>query len=228
MDLVHNDYVYIKIRRGMYGLPQARIIANQLLTSRLAPHGYYQCRHTSVMWKHQWRPILFFLVVDNFGIKYVGKKHADHLISAIKGNYDFAKDWARKLYCGISIKWYYARGVVDLSMPNYIHLALHKFQHPAPTHAQHAPHAWTRPIYGTQQQYTRSPDKTQLLQTDVIKRVHKITVTLLYYAKFVNYTLLVALGTISYQQAKANAATNQFVVQLLDYCATHPDAVLCY
>ena len=32
MDLVHNDYVYIKIRRGMYGLPQAGIIANKLLT----------------------------------------------------------------------------------------------------------------------------------------------------------------------------------------------------
>ena len=100
----------------------------------------------------KWRPILFSLVVDNFGIKYVGKQHANHLIAAIEENYDFAKDWARKIYCGISIKWDYARGVVDLFIPNYIHSALHKFQRPAPTRAQHAPHAWTRPNYGAQQQ----------------------------------------------------------------------------
>ena len=128
----------------------------------------------------------------------MGKQHADHLIAAIEENYDFAKDWVGKPYCGISIKWDYARGVVDLSMPNYIHSALHKFQHPAPICAQHAPHAWTRPDYGAQQQYTTPPGTTQVLQTDSIKRVQQITGTLLYYAKAVNYTLLVALGTISY------------------------------
>ena len=47
MDLVHNGYVYVKIRRGMYRLPQAGILANKLLTARLSPHGYYQCRHIS-------------------------------------------------------------------------------------------------------------------------------------------------------------------------------------
>ena len=141
MDLVHNGYVYIDICRGMYGLPQAGILANQFLTARLAPHGYYQCRHTPGLWRHKWRPSLFSLVVDNFGLKDLGKQHADHLIAAIEENYDFAKYWAGKLYCGISIKWDYARGVVDLSMPNYIQSTLHKFQHPAPTRAQYAPHA---------------------------------------------------------------------------------------
>ena len=84
MDLVHNDYVYIEILRGMYGLPQAGIIANQFLTARLAPHGYYQCRHKQGLLKHKWRPILFSLFVNDFGIKYVGKQHADHLIAAIE------------------------------------------------------------------------------------------------------------------------------------------------
>ena len=44
--LVHNGHIYVEIQRGMYGLPQASIIANQLLTKRLEPHGYSQCRHT--------------------------------------------------------------------------------------------------------------------------------------------------------------------------------------
>ncbi len=46
-DLVDEDgWVYIKIRKGMYGLPQAGILANQLLEKRLAKKRYYQCQHT--------------------------------------------------------------------------------------------------------------------------------------------------------------------------------------
>ena len=32
MDLVHNGYVFIETHQGMYGLPEAGILANQLLT----------------------------------------------------------------------------------------------------------------------------------------------------------------------------------------------------
>ena len=37
---VKNGYVYCEIVRGMYGLPQAGILANQLLKKRLAVHNY--------------------------------------------------------------------------------------------------------------------------------------------------------------------------------------------
>jgi hypothetical protein len=74
-------------------LPQeAGIIVNQVLTKRLQLHGYYQCRHTQGLWRHRWQPLLFSLVVDDFGIFYVGKQHADHLIQAIENDYDFTKD----------------------------------------------------------------------------------------------------------------------------------------
>jgi hypothetical protein len=39
-------WVYIEIRMGMYGLPQAGILANKLLKKRLNVKGYYQCQHT--------------------------------------------------------------------------------------------------------------------------------------------------------------------------------------
>jgi hypothetical protein len=35
-----NGYVYSKICQGMYGLPQAGIIAQELLAKRLKEHGY--------------------------------------------------------------------------------------------------------------------------------------------------------------------------------------------
>ena len=39
-------YVYCKIQKGMYGLPQAGIIAQQLLKERLHKHGYRQSQTT--------------------------------------------------------------------------------------------------------------------------------------------------------------------------------------
>ena len=35
-------FVYLEIRKGIYGLPQAGILANKLLRKRLAPAGYYE------------------------------------------------------------------------------------------------------------------------------------------------------------------------------------------
>ena len=36
---VHNGYIYLEMRRAVWGLPQAGILANKLLQKRLAPHG---------------------------------------------------------------------------------------------------------------------------------------------------------------------------------------------
>jgi hypothetical protein len=67
--LAVDGWVYIEIRKGMYGLKQARILANQLLQTHLAPFGYYPARHTPGLWLHKTRPISFTLVVDDFAVK---------------------------------------------------------------------------------------------------------------------------------------------------------------
>ena len=40
---IHNGYVYAKVRKGMYGLPQAGKLANDRLRTFLAPYGYVPC-----------------------------------------------------------------------------------------------------------------------------------------------------------------------------------------
>jgi ABC-type methionine transport system permease subunit len=50
--------------------------------------------------------------------------------------------------------------------------------------------------------------------------------TLLYYARTVDSTMLVALGTISAAQSTGTEATVAAVTQLLNYCATHPNAMI--
>ena len=106
LPLVRNSFIYFDICKGMYGLPQARRISNDLLTEQLNPKGYFQCTHTLVVWRHKWYPILFFLVVDNFSDKYVGKEYSETLITAIRQLYPVSEGWTESLYCGITLKWY--------------------------------------------------------------------------------------------------------------------------
>ncbi len=83
-DLATPDrHVYCKIQKGMYGLPQAGIIAQQLLEKQLQQHGYRQSKTAPGLWKHDTRPISFTLVVDYFGVKYVGEKNAQHLLDTV-------------------------------------------------------------------------------------------------------------------------------------------------
>jgi hypothetical protein len=105
------------MRHAVWVLPQAGILANKLLQKQLLPHGYYKCANTPSLWKHKMRPITFMLVVNDFGVKYARKKHADHLIWCIKQKYELAKDWTGILYCGIKLSWDYDTRTLDISMP---------------------------------------------------------------------------------------------------------------
>ena len=76
-------YVYVKNRKGMYGIPQALRIANNFTTKNISSHGHFQYRLTPVPWKHKWRPSTLYLVVDYFGVKHARQKHAAHIITCI-------------------------------------------------------------------------------------------------------------------------------------------------
>ena len=227
-NLVHNGHVYVEIRRGMYGLPQAGKIANDQLQQFLLPHGYQPCAFTPGLWRHVTRDIRFTLVVDDFAVRYTNDVDANHLLAALKQHYQVTEDWDAKRYCGLSLQWDYTNRTVDLSMPGYIERALLRFRHPRPKRPEHAPHAWQRPAYGAKVQYAPDPDHTTALNAADCKRVQEVIGVLLYYARAVDPTMLVALGTLATQQAQGTQATMEALTQLLNYCATHPDATIRY
>ena len=95
------------------------------------------------LWKHKWRPVTFSLVVDDFGVKYIGKQHADHLKESIIKCYPVDVYWTGGLYCVIKLDCKYSQQIIiDLSIPKYVSNALNEFQHPYPKVPQHAPHKW--------------------------------------------------------------------------------------
>jgi hypothetical protein len=76
----------------MYGLPQAGILANKLLQQQLALDGYHPIKHTRGLWKHKTHLVRLLLVVDYFGIKYIGPENTEHLMATIKKKYEISSD----------------------------------------------------------------------------------------------------------------------------------------
>eukprot|EP00957_Ditylum_brightwellii_P034653 2626903-Ditylum_brightwellii.AAC.1 len=100
---MHNGQIYIEIREGVYGLPQAGKLANEQFIKHLALYGYYPVRHTPGLWRHTTIDIQFTLVVDDFGVKYTNKEDVHHLLWALKDKYMVSEDWKGKLYCGFTL-----------------------------------------------------------------------------------------------------------------------------
>jgi hypothetical protein len=221
-------FVYVRIELGMYGLPQAGLLANKLLAQRLQIDGYYQCQYTPGLWRHVWRPITFSLVVDDFGIKTVGLTHAKHLKQSLEKYYEVDTDWKGQLYCGVHLDWDYKHRTVNLSMPTYISKALTRFQHSPPLKPQHSPYQSSPIQYGTKVQLTKDPDTSPKLSPAQIKHIQQVVGTLLYYSRAVDPTLAAALSTIASQQTNGTQAVLDACKQLLDYVASHPNASIRY
>jgi hypothetical protein len=158
-------WVYMEIRKGMYGLKQAGLLGNQLLQKRLKPFGYYPARHTPGLWLHNTKPAAFSLVVDDFAVKYFTTADALHLRNALLRHYEITTDWDETVYSGITLDWDYNKRTCDISMPGYIFNVLNKFQHDIPKTAQHTPSRYVTPVYDAKMQYatqdeTHTPFRT--------------------------------------------------------------------
>ena len=97
-----------------------------------------------------------------------------------------------------------------------------KYYHPAPNKPQHSSYKHAPIIYGAKVQYAAKDENIPYLDADGILRVQFIVGALLFYVQAVNNKLLVALSEIGQQQAVATQATNDAIMQLLDYVATYP------
>jgi hypothetical protein len=143
-----NGYIHLEMRRVVWGLPQAGILANKRLRCKLAPFGYFESTNTPGLWYHESRHITFTLVVDNFGVKYENKVNVDHLIASIKKDYMLTKDWTGNLYCGIQLDWDYAGRTVNISMPGYIKKKLEEYGHIIPKKCRDAHTHWSQKKLG--------------------------------------------------------------------------------
>ena len=78
--------------------------------------------------------------MENFGVKYVGKEYAKHLINTTNKPYGFLENWEVKLYYGIIIAWNHTAQTLDISVFGYIVKLLLKFKHMNSNKPQYSPY----------------------------------------------------------------------------------------
>ena len=69
----------MKINKGMYSLKEAGVLVYSDLKQYLSKYGYHPTKYTLGLQKHYINKIIFTLVVDNFGMKYLTKEYALYL-----------------------------------------------------------------------------------------------------------------------------------------------------
>lgn len=218
-DKIYKGFIWIRIVKTMYGLPQAGRLSNDLLRKRLAVDGYYEMPHTPGLWKHVSRPIWFTLVVDDFGVKYVGTEHAVHLMESLRKNYEVEEDWTGSLYCGVQLDWNYQEGFVDANMIKYTLKNLKKYNHEKPRKPTDCPYLPYPKKYGAASQEPTPVDDSPPLGAEDLRFVQQVVGSFLYLARAIDTTLQMALNAISNEQAAPTKMTKERVLHFLDYLA---------
>ena len=132
------------------------------------------------------------------------------------------------IYVGLTLDWDYNKGIIYLSMRQYIAKAVVQFGHKPPSKPQMQPHPHTKPVYGAMVQYEKPTDNSEPATKEEEKLIRQVIGKLLYYARAVDLTLLIVLSALASVQSKATKHTLELVRWLLDYVATNSNAILMY
>ena len=111
-------------------------------------------------------------------------------------------------------------------MPGYIKEVLQKYKHSPPQRPQFSPFAALPRKYGKAAQEPMAEDTSPPASDAEKKRMQQVVSSILYCARAVNLTALMALSSLAMQQARATGETIDGVSQLLDYLAMNSDATV--
>ena len=161
--------------------------------------------------------------MDDFGVEYFGKQHADHLATILKKYHKITEEWEGKKYAGIYLKWNYNKRTCRATMDGYMLDIRKKYGHPTPKKPQYSPHKHRTINYGAKQHMVQPEDTIPSLDDKEIKRVQGIVGSLLYVGRALNNKLIVSLSAIGSQKAASTVETSEAIEQLLNYVATYPD-----
>ena len=113
-------------------------------------------------------------------------------------------------------------------MSGYIKEALKIFQHPVPPRPEDSPYLAPNAKWGSYSQLTVPKEKSKRLDAAAVNRLQKFVGTLLYYAQAVDPTMVKAFGSLASQQAEATDTASKRMTHILNYAASHPNAMIRY
>jgi hypothetical protein len=221
-----NDHIFVEISKGMYGLTEAGVLAQERLYEHLKGYGYELTPNTPGLLRHRHRDITFTLVVDDFGVYYTNKDDVEHLINALMQLYQITIDWTGSRYLRLQIHHDIENETLQISMPEYIPKALTRFGITQPK-TMNAPGPYTVRTYGAQQQFNNI-DNTPIVSQARKHFIQEVVGVCMYYARAVDCTMLCSVNKLASQQSNPTEQVERSAYQLLNYAATWPDATVTY
>ena len=100
--------------------------------------------------------------MNDFGVQFVGDKHAAHLQAVLRETYNIEVDEDGDKSVGISLDWDYDNGKVHLSMPGYVSEALARFKNFCTKKREDQPYTRVVLNYGAKVQYAANEDTSRL------------------------------------------------------------------
>ena len=235
---IHNGFMLCEIAKGMYGLPQAGILAQKQLLTRLAVAGYIQDELVPCVINHKNNGITFTLVVDDFGIKFTNSEGAEHLISTLEQHYEIKVNRTGSKYLGMKIAIDYDKRICSMSIPGYIakviiqfrpllDAAMSKYKLKSTTQAA-SPSIYSPPTFGNKGPQFSIIDTSDTLDAPTVTLIQGIIGAILFYALAVEPTVITAVCDLASEQARPTAQLLTKVDRLLSYVTSYPNNELIF
>ena len=124
--LAKNSMVADNTRKEICYLPRDLKFSNKPLINHLPPYDLAPVDHNKGLWNQENLPIGLIMVVNDFGVKYNGRKHTNNLIIVLEDIYKVKNYWSGVLYYGLPLQCNYRHYHLDVYIQGYINKCLRK------------------------------------------------------------------------------------------------------
>ncbi len=164
----------------MYGLKEAEKLSNLRLVSLLSTFGFHETS-TPCLFKHVSRPILFVLVVDDFGVKYTTRSDFDFLVSCLSTLYHAKAHPIASKFLGFSVSHNRTARTFTVSYPGYAAHLLVRLR-PLSVPPSSSPSIYTPPVFESRApQSPTGPDLSPSATPSQAEELQVVVGFLLYY-----------------------------------------------
>jgi hypothetical protein len=221
------EHAIVLVTGAIFGHPQSGKIAQDDLLPRLLAAGYAPIQDMPMCFSNADASTRFCLVVDDFGISSRSPADTDRLLDVLRQHYPITFDPLGRKFLGMKIHHDRTQRKLTISMPGYIQQALDRFHVSKPAKPTLTPLPYNLPNYG--QKVQQPVEDHSPLATEAEKKlVQQVIGVLNYYARAIDYSMLVAVNKISSQQSAPTTKTMADLHHLLAYAACFPDASITY
>ncbi len=144
--MVRVKHILFRIDKTMYGLKESGNLSNMRVVTLLSSFGFHET-FTPCLFRHVSRPILFVLVVDDFGVKYHNRVDFDYLVSCLTTLYHVKAHPTGTKFLGFTVKHDRPSRTLAVSYPGYVTLLTRL--RPQGVSPASSPSLYTAPSYGS-------------------------------------------------------------------------------